>query len=94
MAQVFDPSTNSQATITGYMYQYFLLLLMLASDMHIFLLNAIMDSFKVIPIGGLSPKVTMYNTMIGFLKDYFIIGFRIVLPVFVVILLLIVRWAL
>jgi flagellar biosynthetic protein FliR len=88
MAQVFDPSTNSQATITGYMYQYFLLLLMLASDMHIFLLNAIMDSFKVIPIGGLSPKVTMYNTMIGFLKDYFIIGFRIVLPVFVVILLL------
>lgn len=88
MAQVFDPSTNSQATITGYMYQYFLLLLMLASDMHIFLLNAIMDSFKVIPIGGLLPKVTMYNTMIGFLKDYFIIGFRIVLPVFVVILLL------
>lgn len=88
MAQIFDPSTNTQVTITGSMYQYFLLLLMLASNMHIFLLNAIVDSFKVIAIGGLSPQLTMYNTIIGFLKDYFIIGFRIVLPIFVVILLL------
>lgn len=88
MAQVFDPSTNTQNTITGSMYQYFLLLLMLASRMHIFLLNAIVDSFKIIPVGGFNPQITMYNTVIGFLRDYFIIGFRIVLPIFVVILLL------
>lgn len=88
MSQVFDPSTNSQVTVTGQMYQYFLLLLMIASNMHIFLLNAIMDSFTVIPIGGINPQTTLYNTFVGFLTDYFMIGFRIVLPVFVTILLL------
>ncbi|MBQ1192889.1 MAG: flagellar biosynthetic protein FliR [Lachnospiraceae bacterium] len=88
MAQIFDPATNTQVTITGSMYQYFLMALMIVSNMHIFLLNAITDSFKLIPIGGLNPQLTMYNTFIGFLKDYFIIGFRIVLPIFVVILLL------
>lgn len=88
MSQVFDPSTNTQVTVTGQMYQYFLLLLMIVSNMHIFLLNAIMDSFTVIPIGGISPQATLYNTIIGFLTDYFVIGFRIVLPVFITILLL------
>ncbi len=88
MSQVFDPSTNSQVTVTGQMYQYFLLLLMIASNMHIFLLNAIMDSFTVIPIGGINPQATLYNTFVGFITDYFMIGFRIVLPVFVTILLL------
>ena len=73
MSQVFDPSTNSQVTV---------------SNMHIFLLNAIMDSFTVIPIGGINPQATLYNTFVGFLTDYFMIGFRIVLPVFVTILLL------
>lgn len=88
MSQMFDPTTNSQTTISGSMYQYFILMLMLVSNMHIFLLNAIMDSFKLIPVGGISPGITIYSTMIGFLKDYFIIGFRIVLPIFVVTLLL------
>ncbi len=88
MAQVFDPTTNSQATVSGSIYQYLLLMLMLVSHMHIFLLNAIMDSFELIPIGGINPELTIYSTMIGFLKDYFIIGFRIVLPIFVATLLL------
>ena len=47
-----------------------------------------MDSFTVIPIGGINPQATLYNTFVGFLTDYFMIGFRIVLPVFVTILLL------
>lgn len=88
MAQMFDPTTNQQITVTGSMYQYFILLLMLASNMYIFLLNAIVDSFTLIPVGGLSPRLMLYDTIIGFLTDYFIIGFRIVIPVVIVILLL------
>lgn len=88
MSQVFDPGTNSQVTISGSLYNYILLLLMLASDMHIFLLNAIVDSYELIPVGGIKVSLSMYTTIVGFLRDYFIIGFRIVLPIFTVILML------
>ncbi len=88
MANMFDITTKQQATITGSIYNYFILLLLLVSDMHIFLLSAMKDSFTLIPVGELSINSTMYDTMIGFLTSYFVIGFRIVLPIFVAILVL------
>jgi flagellar biosynthetic protein FliR len=88
MAQVFDPATNIQTGLTGSLYSYLLMLFMIVSDMHIFLLNAIVDSYSLIPIGGIKMGSTMYNTVVGFMTNYFIIGFRLVLPVFAATLLL------
>ena len=88
MASMFDPTTRQQTTITGSLYNNLLMLLMLVSGMHIFFISALKDSFTLIPIGNLSINSTMYETMIGFLTSYFIIGFRIVLPIFVSILVL------
>ena len=88
MANMFDATTKQQFTVTGSLYNYFFLLLMLLSDMHTFLISAMKDSFTLIPIGDLSVNSTMYETFIGFLTNYFVIGFRIVLPVFVAILIL------
>lgn len=88
MASMFDPTTNQMSTITGSLYNNLIMLLMLISHMHVFLLSAIKDSFTLIPIGNISVNETMYDTMLGFLANYFIIGFRMVLPVFVAILVL------
>ena len=88
MASMFDPTTKQMSTITGSLYNNLIMLLMLVSNMHVFLLSAIKDSFSFIEIGKLSINGTMYDTMIGFLTNYFVIGFRIVLPVFVTILVL------
>ena len=88
MAQVFDPTTNTQTGLTGSLYSYLLMLFMIVSNMHIFLLNALVDSYTLIPINGIKLGNTMYDTVIGFMANYFIIGFRIVLPVFASILLL------
>lgn len=88
MASMFDPTTNQMSTITGSLYNNLLMLLLLVSDMHVFLLGAVKDSFQLIPIGQLSVNATMYETMVGFLTNYFVIGFRIVLPIFVAILVL------
>lgn len=88
MASMFDPTTNQMSTVTGSLYNNLLMLLLLISDMHVFLLSAVKDSFKLIPIGNISVNETMYGTMIGFVTNYFIIGFRIVLPIFVSILVL------
>lgn len=88
MAQVFDPTTKTQTSISGTMYSYFIMLLMISSNMHIYLLNAIADSFTLIPIGGIKLGNSMYDTVLGFISNYFIIGFRIVLPIFATIVLL------
>ena len=88
MAQVMDPLTKTQSSITGTFYYYLVFLLLICSNFHFFLLHAIVDSFQVIPIGGIMMGNTMYDTFLGFMTNYFIIGFRICLPVFGTIILL------
>lgn len=88
MASMFDPTAMQMSTITGSLYNNLIMLLMLVSDMHVFLLSAIKDSFTLISIGNMKINASMYETMIGFLTNYFVIGFRIVLPIFVAILIL------
>ena len=88
MAQIFDPSTNTQSGLTGSLYSYLIMLLLVVSNMQIFLLNALVDSYSVIPINGMKINFSMYPTVIGFITDYFLVGFRIALPIFACILML------
>lgn len=87
MATIFDATTKSQASLTGSFYQYLLLAFMIVTNMHHFLLSALVDSYRVIPLGGIRLS-GMYDKMLEFFADYFILGFRIVLPIFAVTLLL------
>ena len=88
MAQIFDPITNQTVSITGNLYSYFILMIMIATNMHLFLLKALVDSFSVIGLGGAVLGDGLYNTIVGFITTYMIIGFRIALPVFVASLIL------
>lgn len=87
MATVFDYNTRSQASISGALYNNLIMILLIITDMHHFLLRAIADTFKLIPVGGIKVGSQLYNTVIGFLSQYMIIGFRIVLPIFAVTLI-------
>lgn len=82
MVTLFDSATNMQTTITSSFYTYLVMLIMLLSDMHLHLIKAIMDTFNLIPIGHAVFKPGLYDGAIKFITDYFIIGFRIILPVF------------
>ena len=89
MVTLMDPNTRQQTSFTGVLYQYAFTMMLIASGMYRYLLGAIADSFVLIPVGGVvfhSDK--MLSTIISFLSDYVILGFRIVLPIFCVILLL------
>jgi len=86
MAQIYDPTTRMQVGIMGNFYYYMLMLLLIISGMHRFLIEAIVDN--VIPIGGVKFGAGLYTTIIQFMSDYFVIGFRIALPVFATMLLL------
>lgn len=89
MATLFDPMNQVQETVSGNLYNYFILLMMLATNMHFFIIRALVDSFSVVPIGGILYKPDhMYRTFLQFMSDYMVIGFRIILPIFATILIL------
>ncbi|SER55549.1 flagellar biosynthetic protein FliR [Lachnobacterium bovis] len=89
MATEFNPMTNSQVTISGNMYLYFVTLIMIASNMHIYIVGAIIDSFKLIPLGGaVFHWDHLLKAMIRYMCEACVIGFRIFLPFFACIMIL------
>ncbi|MBR1770999.1 MAG: flagellar biosynthetic protein FliR [Lachnospiraceae bacterium] len=89
MVTLMDPNTRQQTSITGVLYQYSFSLIMIATGMYRYLLGALADTFVLIPVGGaVFRSQNLVDAMTRFLSDYVIIGFRIVLPIFCVILIL------
>lgn len=89
MVMLMDPNSREQVSITGVLYQYAFTLMLIASGMYRYLLGALADTFVLIPVGGMVFRgEDMVKAIIQFLSDYVIIGFRIVLPIFCVILIL------
>ena len=89
MAQEYDPTTRSTVAITGNLYNYFILLLLIASDMHRYILRSFCDSYSLIPVGKvLFEWDSLFTSLLKYMSDLFIIGFRIALPVFAVIMIL------
>lgn len=89
MVSLMDPTTKQNSSITGVLYQYIFTMMLIASGMYRYLLSALADSFSLIPVNGaVFHADSLLNSMITFLNDYIVIGFRIVLPIFCVVLLL------
>lgn len=82
MAQEMNNVNNVTSTITGNYYTYMVMLVMLVSDMHLYILKAIVDSFNIIELGNVKIAPDIYVIMVKFLVEYFIIAFRIILPIF------------
>ncbi|MDD6810923.1 MAG: flagellar biosynthetic protein FliR [Lachnospiraceae bacterium] len=89
MVSLMDPATRQQATFSGVFYQYMFTLYMIVTGMYRYLLQALIDTFTLIPINGAVFKTdALLESMIRFMGDYITIGFRICLPIFCVMLLL------
>lgn len=87
MVSVLDPVSKEQTSITGTFYNYLFMLIMVCSDMPHYLLKAIVDAYQLIPLGNVQFNMNkIYNSFLIYLGDYLVIGFRIVLPIFAVIL--------
>lgn len=89
MASVMDPTTREQSSITGTLYNMLIMMILILSDMHIFILRAIMDSYQAIPMNRtLFDYDALYKAITSFLTEYMVIAFRIVMPVFICIMML------
>ena len=81
MANMFDPMVNMQFSVTGSLYNYLLMLMLVVTNMHYYIIRAIVDSFSYF-------NVSLKNIVVDFIANYFIIAVRIVLPVFCCMLLI------
>lgn len=89
MATQFNPEMKTEMTLTGTLYYYLVLLLLTNSNMQGYLVRAIADSFSVIPIGNASfDWEHLMNSMVRYIGDMFVLGFRIFLPFFACIMIL------
>lgn len=86
MVNQLDPISNIQTTITANFYGYLVLLMMMITNLHHYFLRAVIDSFQLIKVGDVVLNPDMYRLMLVFITDYFVIAFRIILPIFAAIL--------
>jgi flagellar biosynthetic protein FliR len=89
MASVMDPTTRLNTSISAVFYNYAIMLMLIISGMYHFLLGALIDTFTLIPVSGaIFHTEALLNSMLLFMRDYIVIGFRIALPIFVVAMVL------
>jgi flagellar biosynthetic protein FliR len=86
MVQTMNPTASFETTITGNLLTYVVLLIMLLSNAHLYIIEAIIDTFKIIPAGSVNIPSNIYTAFVGFLVNYFVIAIRIFIPVFMCIL--------
>jgi len=82
MAMEFDPSSNIQSTITANFLSHIFMLMFLVSDMHYFIIDALVQSYKLIPIGGAKIEADLLKVITTYVSDYFVIAIRVALPIF------------
>lgn len=83
MSTNFDPNTGAMVTISGDLYDKLVCLIIILTNLHHFILKAIAQSFVVVPVGEVKINFTfMYTNVLVFIAEYFSIGFRIAMPIF------------
>jgi len=83
MAQMYDPTTNSQVSVTGNILTIMYVLLFFISNSHLALLAIVSKSYLVIPIGlgGVSSKIGVYMIEVfGYILVYAV---QLALPIIV-----------
>lgn len=84
MVSSFDSNFGVETTVTSQFYDMLVMVIMLSSSMHYYILSALADSFDLIPIGQVVIDAgKLYDTMIEYIAAYFVIGLRICLPVII-----------
>lgn len=86
MVTQFDSNNRIQVTITSNILTYAVMLMMIVTNLHLYVLRAIIDSFIIIPVGKVNISPLFYEGYMGFLLDFMVLAFRIILPVFAALL--------
>jgi flagellar biosynthetic protein FliR len=83
IVNVLDPQSNIQVSIIGQFMYIIALLIFLAIDGHYFLIQALVHSFKMIPLTGAMFSGKLLNKFIEMSAQVFIIAVKIGIPMIV-----------
>ena len=87
IASVIDPSMGTQTQIMSVVQTLLATLFFLSLNIHHIFIRAIVDSFRIIPLGGWQMSEELINFLISVTADVFILGVRLAAPVMVTLLL-------
>lgn len=87
MMNELDPITGVTSTISANFYSYLVMIIMMITNLHLYFLKAVIKSYDTVQIGAVNINPQLYKVMVQFIVDYFVIGFRIIMPVFAAMLM-------
>ncbi len=85
MVNVINPQDESEMPITANLYYIMSILVFLAADLHHTLIQAVLYSFKVIPLGYDKVNLLFVDKVIELLRASFVLGFKMAAPVIITI---------
>ncbi len=81
MAQVYDPTTSTQMTVSSGLFYAFLFLLFLAGDGHVRFLGLIFASARLIPFGQVEFGPQVSQMMLEIFKTNIVTGLQFAFPI-------------
>ena len=87
IVNVIDPQTGTQIPMMGNLTQTVALLSYLAVNGHHYLLQAVVQSYQVIPVLGLSLGGVFYDRLFSISAEMFVIALKVAAPVVIAVLI-------
>lgn len=87
ISSIIDPSQGTQTQIMSVMQTLLTTLLFLAMNIHHLFIRTIVDSFRIIPLGGWHLNAEILAFLVKGTSDIFILGIRLAAPVMIALLL-------
>jgi len=87
MAHTVDPQSGSDSTVIAQFYYFLALLIFLSCNGHHWFFQAVVQSFRLIPPGGLSVDEGLYQHFLSLLGKMILIGIKIAAPVMAILFL-------
>ncbi len=88
MAGVFDPQTQQQNSIISEMQYVFAILAFLLADGHHVFIQAIVESYRLLPLGAANLSAPVTQAMINLTAGIFTLGFQLGAPLIISLLII------
>lgn len=83
IANIFDPTSETQVSLVGQIQTIFALMLLVAMDGHHLLIQAVISSYELVPPGELNLTRSLYDQVVGIGGSVFLTGVKIGSPLIV-----------
>jgi flagellar biosynthetic protein FliR len=84
MAQMYDPSSGNQMSVSQGLYQAFMVMIFFAGDCHIAFFRILLETLDRIPLGNPSFPTNLVNVVISYFSECLVLGLQFAIPVIVV----------